>query len=57
MNDNLFYTLVSLFFIALVYPLYRLIKVVQQEIWMYKNRNRPRVVNQLLWKIAYSKGK
>ena len=57
MNDNLFYTLVSLFFIVLVYPLYRLIKVVQQEIWMYKNRNRPRVVNQLLWKIAYSKGK
>ena len=57
MNDNLFYTLVSLFFIVLVYPLYRLIKVVWQEIWMYKNRDRPRVVNQLLWKIAYSKGK
>lgn len=57
MNDKLFLTATSLFFLALVYPLYRLIRLVQQEIWMYKNRQRPRVVNQLLWKIAYSKGK
>jgi len=56
MNDKLTtLTAVFLFFFALVYPLAYLYRLVNREIWMYKNRNRPRVVNQLLWKIAHSK--
>lgn len=55
MNDKLSLTAVFLFFFALVYPLYRLIRLVQQEIWMYKNRKRPRFVNRLFLKIANSK--
>lgn len=55
MNDKLALTAIFLFFFALVYPLAFLYRKVNQEIWMYKNRNRPRVVNKLLWKIAHSK--
>lgn len=58
MNDKLFLTIISLLFLGLVYPFYRLIRRAQEEIYVWKNRkNRNPAASRLLWKIAYSKGK